>query len=82
MHGYVGGIMDNKKYDLISKRSLEDKNMIVPHLASNGLASPMRTFYDLFPVWILAWNILPQPDNYVGVWVDSDVWDDTSYWYD
>lgn len=75
--------MDVKtKFDNVSGISLTSKHLVTEHLASNGLASPMRTFYDLFPVWILAWNILPQPDNYVGIWVDSDVWDDASYWYD
>lgn len=71
------------KYDSISGSSLTSKYHVTESLAGSGLASPMKTsYYDLVQTWILAWNVLPQPINYVGVWDDTDVWDDTSYWYD
>lgn len=71
-----------KKYDLLSKRSLDDKKMIVPHLASNGLASPMRTFYLLTEVWILSSDVTPQPLGTVGIWDDTETWQDLNVWYD
>jgi len=51
-------------------------------LCNNGLASPNIDFFGTtFSVWVLSSDVLPQPANVFGIWVDAESWSDSNVYY-
>ena len=48
---------------------------------SSGGMSPSKFNRGTTSVWILSRSD-PQTDNYKGIWMDNETWQDTSVWYD
>ena len=67
--------------DLISGKDLTGKRLVYQRLAGSGLTSP-RTPGAVNEVWVLSSNVLPQPGNKVGTWVDAETWVDLNVFYD
>jgi len=65
----------------MERYGMADTGMTSYGLAGFGMAGTPDLEKVVSEVWVLSKDILPQPANEIGVWIDISTWSDTNVWY-